>query len=99
MKRSERRETVFRLLFMQQFRTQEEMDDLITQYLEGVRGGLEEVPADGKVSEKEEQEIREKLSEVTAHIPEIDERLNRVSRVEDQPDGKSRSEYPPPGSL
>ena len=80
MKRSERRETIFRLLFMSQFRTEEEMDGLITEYLEGVRGGLEEVPADGRVSEKEEQEIRQELSEVIGRIPEIDERLNMVSR-------------------
>ncbi len=80
MRRSERRETIFRLLFMQQFRTEAEMEDLVTQYLDGVRGGLEEVPADGCVSEKEEQEIREKLRDISAHIPEIDSRLNGVSR-------------------
>ena len=80
MRRSERRETIFRLLFMSQFRTEEEMDGLITEYLEGVRGGLEEVPADGRVSEKEEAEIRRELADVIGHIPEIDERLNRVSR-------------------
>ena len=80
MRRSERRETIFRLLFMSQFRTAEEMEGLITEYMDGVRAGLEEVPADGCVSEKEELEIREKLSDVIRYIPEIDERLNRVSR-------------------
>ena len=80
MRRSERRETIFRLLFMSQFRTAEEMDGLITEYMDGVRGGLEEVPADGRVSEKEETEIREKLADVIRFIPEIDERLNKVSR-------------------
>ncbi|MBR2562504.1 MAG: transcription antitermination factor NusB [Eubacterium sp.] len=80
MRRSERRETIFRLLFMSQFRTAEEMEGLITEYMDGVRAGLEEVPADGCVSEKEELEIREKLTDVIRYIPEIDERLNRVSR-------------------
>ncbi len=80
MRRSERRETIFRLLFMSQFRTAEEMEGLITEYMDGVRAGLEEVPADGCVSEKEEFEIREKLTDVIRYIPEIDERLNRVSR-------------------
>ena len=80
MRRSERRETIFRLLFMSQFRTEEDREGSITEYLEGVRGGLEEVPADGKVSAREEQEIRQELADVIAHIPEIDERLNKVSR-------------------
>ena len=80
MKRSERRETIFRLLFMSQFRGGEEMPELITTYLDGVRGGLEEVPADGNVSAEEERVIREKVDDVTAHIPEIDGELNRVSR-------------------
>ena len=53
MKRSERRETIFRLLFMSQFRSGDEMPELITTYLDGVRGGLEEVPADGNVSAEE----------------------------------------------
>ena len=57
MKRSEQRETIFRLLFMSQFRGGEEMPELITTYLDGVRGGLEEVPADGNVSAEEERVI------------------------------------------
>ena len=80
MRRTERRETIFRLLFMQQFRDGDEMPEQISEYLEGVRSGLEEVPADGKVSPEEEQVIREKLEDITAHIPEIDERLNKVSK-------------------
>ena len=80
MKRSERRETIFRLLFMRQFRTGEEMPALITEYLEGARSGLEEIPADGRISFGEETAIREKLERIPAYIPEIDEKLNRVSR-------------------
>ena len=79
MRRSERRETVFRLLYMQQFRG-DEMPEQISEYLESVRGGLEEVPADGKVSDAEEVKIRKALEDITAHIPEIDERLNKVSK-------------------
>lgn len=79
MRRSEQRETIFRLLFMQQFR-KEEMPEQISEYLESVRGGLEEVPADGKVSAGEEEKIREKLEDIISHIPEIDERLNQVSK-------------------
>ena len=79
MRRSERRETVFRLLYMQQFRG-DEMPEQISEYLESVRGGLEEVPADGKVSDAEEAKIRKALEDITAHIPEIDERLNKVSK-------------------
>ena len=79
MRRSERRETIFRLLFMQQFRG-EEMPEQISEYLESVRGGLEEVPADGRVSAEEEEAIREKVEDITAHIPGIDERLNKASK-------------------
>lgn len=79
MRRSERRETVFRLLYMQQFRG-DEMPEQISEYLESVRGGLEEVPADGKVSAAEEEKIRAAVEDITAHIPEIDERLNKVSK-------------------
>ena len=80
MKRAELRETVFRLLFMQQFRTEEEMPELVTQYLENVRGGLEEVPADGQVSEKDEEQIRQRLQEVCSHVDEIDEKLNHTAK-------------------
>ena len=79
MRRSEQRETIFRLLFMQQFR-KEEMPEQISEYLESVRGGLEEVPADGKVSAGEEEKIRKKLEDIISHIPGIDERLNQVSK-------------------
>ncbi len=79
MRRSERRETVFRLLYMQQFR-KDEMPEQISEYLESIRSGLEEVPADGKVSADEEEMIRKSLEDITAHIPEIDELLNKVSK-------------------
>ena len=80
MNRSDRRETLFRLLFMQHFRGSEEMPELISTYLEGVRGGLEEVPADGCVSAREEEELRERLQAVTAHLSEIDAHLNRTAK-------------------
>ncbi len=80
MKRSERRETIFRLLFMRMFRNEEEMDGLITEYIEGVRGGLSMVPADGRISDDEEKEIRQALDAVAAEIPEIDARLNAASK-------------------
>ena len=41
---------------------------------------LEEIPADGRISFGEETAIREKLERIPAYIPEIDEKLNRVSR-------------------
>ena len=80
MKRSERRETIFRLLFMSQFCTDEELSERMTEYMAGVRGGLEEVPADGRVSAREEEDIRETIRRVAEHLPDIDADLNRVSR-------------------
>lgn len=80
MRRSERRETLFRLLFMRQFHADDECAEQITHYIENVRGGLEDIPADGMISREEEEEIRRRLDEIVARIPEIDERLNRVAR-------------------
>ena len=80
MKRTDRRETIFRLLFMQQFRSDEEMPGLITEYMEGVRGGLEEVPADGRISGKEEESIRERVRAIADKAPEIDAMLDKVSK-------------------
>lgn len=80
MKRSDRRETIFRLLFMQQFRGEDEMPSLITEYMEGVRSGLEEVPADGRISEKDEEAIRVRIREISEKVPEIDGMLDAVSK-------------------
>ena len=80
MKRSELRETVFRLLFMRQFNSEEEMKEQVRLYLEGLKEGREEVPYAERVTAEDEAAVAEKLSGVLKHIPEIDELLNRTSR-------------------
>ena len=70
MKRREQREHVFKLLFMEQFNSEEEMTDQISLYLEE----LEEP------DEKDQESIRDKYGRVTARLEEIDGILNEYSR-------------------
>jgi N utilization substance protein B len=80
MKRSEQRETIFRLLFMRQFNTVEEMNEQVSLYLDGVREGITEVPYAGSISGEDEAYIREKLTRIIEKLPEIDQKLNEASR-------------------
>lgn len=80
MKRSEVRETVFRLLFMRQFNPEEEMKEQTGLYLDGLKDGREEVSYSGSVTEEDEAAVEEKLNGVMQHIPEIDELLNRTAK-------------------
>ena len=70
MKRREQREHVFKLLFMTQFNSEEEMTEQVSLYFEG----LEEP------DENSRESIRAKYSNVLAHLEEIDGILNEYSR-------------------
>ena len=80
MKRSELRETVFRILFMRQFNTEEEMKEQAALYLDGLKEGREEVPYSEYVTAEDEAAVTEKLGGIMNHIPEIDTLLNQTSR-------------------
>lgn len=80
MKRSELRETVFRILFMRQFNTEEEMKEQAALYLDGLKEGREEVPYSESVTAEDEAAVTEKLGGIMKHIPEIDTLLNQTSR-------------------
>ena len=80
MKRSELRETVFRILFMRQFNTEEEMKEQAALYLDGLKEGREEVPYSEYVTAEDEAAVAEKLGGIMKHIPEIDTLLNQTSR-------------------
>ncbi|MEE1115058.1 MAG: transcription antitermination factor NusB [Eubacterium sp.] len=80
MKRSEQRETIFRLLFMKQFNSAEEMPEQQAIYMDSLKSGLEEVSYAEKVTPEDEAYIKEKLANITAKTPEIDELLNKTSR-------------------
>lgn len=74
MKRREQREHVFKLLFMTQFNSEEEMAEQVTLYFEGL-----EVSDEGS-RESIRESIRERYKNVLAHLEEIDGILNEYSR-------------------
>ena len=97
MKRSEQRESIFRLLYMRQFNSGEEMADQLAIYMQRFRNGEERDPYDepeddaadgiqpdpaGKavhLSLEDESYICEKFRRAADLLPEIDEKLNKVS--------------------
>lgn len=70
MKRREQREHVFKLLFMMQFNSGEEMAEQVSLYFEGL-----EVP-----DEESKRSIQTRYENVLAHLDEIDGILNEYSR-------------------
>lgn len=73
MGRRERREQIFKLLFMSEFHPEEEMPEKIDIYLTD----LEE---QNLLSKQESHAIQEKYLSVREKTPEIDEVLNEISR-------------------
>ena len=70
MRRSEQREHIFKLLFMTQFNTENEMPEQLSIYFEGL----------GDVSEKDQEAIQQKYDHILEHLDEIDGILNDYSR-------------------
>ena len=70
MGRSKIREHIFKLLFMSQFNTEEEMPQQLTIYF----NELEEL------DESDRAYMQEKYEQVISHLKEIDELLNRLSK-------------------
>lgn len=64
------REHIFKLLFMNQFNSQEEMPEQISLYFQS----LEEL------TQEEEQYMRSKYEKVMEKLPEIDQLLNATSK-------------------
>ncbi len=79
MKRSELRETIFKLLFMAQFNSREEMPEQVRMYLESLEAGREDASYTKSPTPEEEAYMREKYGKVQELLPEIDQELNRVS--------------------
>ena len=80
MRRSEVRETIFRLLFARLFTSAPEMGEQVTLYLDSLRDGREDAAYPVPPSDEDEQLIRGKIDAVMEKIPEIDEELNKTSR-------------------
>ena len=79
MKRSELRETIFKLLFMAQFNSREEMPEQVRMYLESLEAGREDASYTKSPTPEEEAYMREKYGKVQELLPEIDQELNRGS--------------------
>ena len=58
MRRSEQREHIFKLLFMTQFNTENEMPEQLSIYFEGL----------GEVSEKDQEAIQQKYDHILEHL-------------------------------
>lgn len=70
MRRREQREHIFKLLFMAEFNSAEEMDEQLAMYFDS----LEEI------EEKDTEYMSEKYKNVLEHLGEIDELLNETSK-------------------
>lgn len=70
MRRREMREHIFKLLFMTEFNSQEEMPEQLSLYFQG----LEEL------SQKDQDYMREKFGLVQERLEEIDSLLNETSK-------------------
>ena len=70
MRRRELREHIFKLLFMAEFNTTEEMPEQLRLYFEDME----------ELTESDQQYMEQKYAAVRDKLPVIDERLNKVSK-------------------
>lgn len=70
MRRSEQREHIFKLLFMTQFNSENEMSDQVSMYFDTL----------GELEEKDQEAIQNKYQHILEHLYEIDQILNEYSR-------------------
>lgn len=70
MRRSEQREHIFKLLFMTQFNSENEMSDQLSMYFDTL----------GELEEKDQEEMQAKYQNILEHLDEIDQILNEYSR-------------------
>lgn len=69
MRRREQREHIFKLLFMTEFNSQNEMKEQQEIYLDEIE----------EITDKDRAYIQEKYAHVMEHIEEIDKKLNEIS--------------------
>ena len=70
MRRREQREHVFKLMFMTEFNSEEEMTEQLSLYFEGL----------GELSEQDQEYMKKKYAHVREHLEDIDAQLNSASR-------------------
>ena len=69
MRRREQREHIFKLLFMREFNSEDEMNEQLSLYFDGL----------GELSEEDREYMYSKYNHVLEHLDEIDEMLNQTS--------------------
>ena len=79
MKRSELRETIFKLLFMTQFNSREEMPEQVKLYFASLEEGREDTCYAKGPTEEDEAYMQEKYQKILEKLPEIDEVLGKTS--------------------
>ena len=70
MRRREQREHIFKLLFMTQFNSEDEMSDQVSMYFETL----------GELEEKDQEAMQAKYQKILEKLDEIDQILNDYSR-------------------
>ena len=75
MTRHEMRECIFCLLFQNEFYTTEEFDEQMGNFLENFH-----FPEEHEISEKDEQEVRDKVARMLAFLPDIDEKISSSAK-------------------
>lgn len=79
MKRSELRETIFKLLFMAQFNSPAEMPEQLRLYFESLEQGREDALYAKGPTEADEAYMKEKYDRILEKLPEIDGILNETA--------------------
>lgn len=79
MNRKEIRDAIFKLLFMTQFRDQEEMPEQVRLYFDALDEGRSEIGYAHQPTGEDKLYIEEKYSRITEKLPVIDSDLNRIS--------------------
>lgn len=75
MTRHEMRECIFCLLFQNEFYTTEEFDEQMGNFLENFH-----FPEEHEISDKDEQEVRDKVARMLAFLPDIDEKISSSAK-------------------
>ena len=70
MRRSEQREHIFKLLFMTQFNSENEMSDQVSMYFDTL----------GELEEKDQEAIQNKYQHILEHLDEIDQTVRKALR-------------------
>ncbi len=80
MTRSLIREHLFKLLFRIEFNEKDDMPDQIRLYFEDSLEEEDQPSTGSDISDKDRVYITEKYEQITAHLPEIDEKIDKAAK-------------------